>query len=353
MEAIQVVNNKPINTLEQERDYSFDHIKAFLIFSVVYAHYLRMSSTFAVSSIGGVLYLTSFSYIMQGFLFVAGYFSRNLDKCRKTAFQTFLFPYLILMPLMYFLRLSIFGNAHLDMTLPTMALWYLLVMFYYRLLLKDLIRIKWILPISIVCALAAGFIAPLDVTLASGRSFGFLPFFLLGYYCKKEHIQKIQKAPKVISILLLVCLMGFIVFMAYSREIPLSALYFKSSYYSIGMGNLEGVGVRLLLSLAALGWIFVFINLAPKRKTSLVMVGQNTMVVYVLHIIIRYVVKANGEYFGQDAKSYLLLLAAALASVWVFSRPIVAKGYNAVMDGLYHFIFFIPERIYQRIKPTT
>ena len=185
------------NLAVDERDYSFDYIKAFLIFSVVYAHYLRVSETFTISSVGGVLYLTSFSYIMQGFLFVAGHFSKNVEKCRNTAFQTFLFPYIILMPLMFFLRYLIFGHAHLDMTLPTMALWYLLTMFYYRFLLKDLIRIKWVLLISIVAALAAGFIAPLDVTLASGRAFGFLPFFFDGILLQGGTASKDPSCPEV------------------------------------------------------------------------------------------------------------------------------------------------------------
>ena len=92
------------------------------------------------------------------------------------------------------------------------------------------------------------------------------------------------------------------------------------------------------------------INLAPSKKTRLVIIGQNTLVVYVLHIIVRYVIKANGHHFGQDAVSYLLLLAASLASVWLFSRPMVAKGYQTVMDGLYDILFFIPRAVLRKIK---
>ena len=117
-----------------ERNYLFDNIKGILIFSVVIAHFFRASSSFSVPTFGGVTYIISFSYIMQGFLFISGYFSRNLEKCRNTAFQTFLFPYLILMPIMYCIRLSIFGKAHFDLTLPTMALWYLLTLFVYQFL---------------------------------------------------------------------------------------------------------------------------------------------------------------------------------------------------------------------------
>ncbi|HVI39092.1 MAG TPA: acyltransferase family protein, partial [Anaerovoracaceae bacterium] len=191
--------NININSIkaEEQRNYLFDNIKAILIFSVVIAHYFRMSGSFALPTFGGVAYVVSFSYIMQGFLFVSGYFSRNLDKCRTTAFQAFLFPYIILMPIMFCIRYLIFGRAHLDYTLPTMALWYLLTLFVYRFFLKDLVKIKKILPISVIVSLVAGFIPFLDSTLSLGRTFSFLPFFLLGYYFKEEWIEKLRRIPKI------------------------------------------------------------------------------------------------------------------------------------------------------------
>ena len=115
-----------------ERNYLFDNIKAILIFSVVIAHYFRAASSFTPASFGGVIYLISFSYIMQGFLFVSGYFSKNLEKSKSKAFRTFLFPYFLLMPIMFCIRYFIFGSAHFNLTLPTMALWYLLTLFVYR-----------------------------------------------------------------------------------------------------------------------------------------------------------------------------------------------------------------------------
>jgi fucose 4-O-acetylase-like acetyltransferase len=111
-------SNLTIQNEKKERSYLFDNIKAILIFSVVIAHYFRAPDSFSLPSLGGVIYMLSFSYIMQGFLFVSGYFSRNLVKCRATAFRTFLFPYLVLMPIMFCIRYSLFGEAHFDLALP-------------------------------------------------------------------------------------------------------------------------------------------------------------------------------------------------------------------------------------------
>lgn len=333
----------------KERNYLFDNIKAILIFSVVIAHYFRASSTFEVSSFGGVIYILSFSYIMQGFLFVSGYFSKNPEKCRTTAFQTFLFPYIVLMPIMFAIRFAINGKAHFDLTLPTMALWYLLTLFIYRYLLKDFIKVKNILPYSIAVSLAAGYIPFLDSTLSLGRTFSFLPFFLMGYYFKPEWIDRLHRLPKVISWFLLSVLIALTIHLAFFSPFPMEALYMKGSYVSTGLTNDQGIMVRIAISLISLVWIFVFVNLTPKSRTFLTLIGQNTMTVYILHIIVRYFIKGMGSSFGQDVPSNLFLIAAALLSVWVFSWPSVSEWYRRFMYNVYQFVIAIPLTLIRQI----
>lgn len=60
----------------KERNYLFDNMKVLLTFFMVSAHYIRISGSFDVSSFGGFFYIIAFSFIMQGFLFVSGYFPR-------------------------------------------------------------------------------------------------------------------------------------------------------------------------------------------------------------------------------------------------------------------------------------
>jgi len=346
-----VAGNTSIDKIgKKERNYLFDNIKAILIFSVVLAHYFRMSGTFAPATSGGVAYVVSFSVIMQGFLFVSGYFSRNLDKCRTTTFQTFLFPYIIIMPIMFSIRYLIFGRAHLDFTLPTMALWYLLTLFYYRFLLIDLVKIKKILPISIVISLAAGFVPFLNSTFSIGRTVSFLLFFLMGYYFKEEWIETLRRIPKAVGLLVLAGLLGLSAFVACAHLIPLSALYMKNSYGATGLTWIEGTAVRAAILLISSAWIFVLINLAPKGKTFLVSIGQNTMTIYVLHIIVRYIIKYFSDFFRQDFLSYVILTAAAVLSLWLFSRPPAVKIYQSFIDMLYRWIISKPLALIRRIE---
>ena len=320
-----------------------------MIISVVLAHYLRASASFEVPTFGGFIYITSFSYIMQGFLFISGFFSRNLDKCRTEAFSTFLFPYLVLMPIMFSIRLFLNGNARFDLTLPTMALWYLLTLFFYRYFLKDLVKIKNILPASIAMSLAAGFIPFFDSTLSLGRTFAFLPFYLTGYFFKAEWIEKIRKIPRTAILSLLTCLLIISVYTAFLGLFPLEAFHMKASYASTGLTNLQGIGTRLVLSLISLAWILIFINLMPRRKTVLASIGQNTMTIYVFHIVVRYGVKSLGSIFENDSWSYFLLIVFTFLSVWLFSRPIIVKKYQEFMNILYQWTISIPQALIRQI----
>jgi fucose 4-O-acetylase-like acetyltransferase len=253
------------------------------------------------------------------------------------------------MPIMFFLRFTIFGSAHFNLALPTMALWYLLTLFFYRYFLKDLIKVKNILPISIAVSLAAGFIPFLNSTLSLGRTFSFLPFFLLGYYFKPEWIEKLHRIPKAVSWFLLSLLIGFTIHLAFFRVFPLEALYMKGSYASTGLTNDQGIALRIVISLISLAWIFVFVNLLPKHRTFLTSIGQNTMTVYILHIIARYFIKGMGSTFGQDIPSYLFLIAAASLSVWVFSWPSVAERYHRFIDNAYQWVVTIPLTLIRQI----
>src|SRR5665648_1214388 len=129
------------------------------------------------------------------------------------------------------------------------------------------------------------------------------------------------------------------------NAIPLSAWYFKTAYNNIGLNNLEGTGVRIILAIVAICWIGVFLILTPKRKTWLATVGQNTLSVYILHIVIRYIVMANGIFDDRDWQTYLMILTAAVISVWIFSRPKAAEAYGKFMDFFYRLLIRFLKKI--------
>ena len=321
-----------------KRSYLFDNIKVILMFSVVIAHFMRVSGFFRTDSLAGFVYIVSFGFIMQGFLFVSGYFSKNVDKCRHNAVKSFLLPYVVMMIVMYFVRTAVFGHAHLNLICPTMALWYLLVMFVYRFAARDLVRIPYILLIALILYFVSGCIPFLSEELALGRLASFLVFFTAGLKADKTHIDRIRSLPSPVLWLTLACLIVFSALDAHYRLIPVDMMHLKNDYSLYGMGPLEGMLVRLILLIVAAGWIIVIIGLTPDRQLPISRIGQYTMTIFLFHIPVRYIIKKVSIPFGGTVAGYLIVLLCALACMYLFSRPAVKRVYDRVMDSIYDLL---------------
>ena len=98
------------------------------------------------------------------------------------------------------------------------------------------------------------------------------------------------------------------------------------------------MGLRIIIGIASLLWICVFLNLAPRKKMWLTKIGQNTMAVYVLHIVVRYILDGADSMHSSDPGTLLLLTAIAAACTWAFSRTIIADSYQRFMDGFYELL---------------
>ena len=325
---------KPVVTEAGGRDSLFDNMKAVLVFFVVSAHYVRVSGDFDVSSAGGMYYIIAFSFIMQGFLLISGYFSKNTEKCRRGAFKNFLMPYLLLMPVMFMVRLVLFGDASLDLMRPSHALWYLLVMFVYRFLIKDIGRVPGIVLLSASLMLASGCFSSLGEELALGRMCSFLVFFVIGYKLKPRHVEKLRSIPKTAVFVILAILLAFSYLTAVSSVIPVEMWHLKDGYSIYHLSDLEGIFVRLVLGIVSLLWMLVILNLTPRRKTFLSDIGRRTLTVYIFHIPVRYAVKAFSiPVDGILGYAFIFVLAAA--SVYVFSRPALDRAYSAAIEFIY------------------
>lgn len=320
-----------------ERDYLFDNIKAYLIISVITAHFFRVSGYFGVGTPPRFIYIISFSYIMQGFLFVSGYFSKNVDKCRAGAFKNFIIPYVIFVYLAYFERCLLYGfdRCHVHMFKPTFALWFLFVMFVYRFFIKDLSRIPGIAYITMGLYMVAGFIPFLDEDMAGGRIASFLIFYILGYKMTKEHVEKIRNIPKAVGVITLAVLLAACFAYSRSKFPPVDILLLRGPFAEFGVGPAAGTLWRIGIFISAMLWIFVFINLLPRGRTWMTTLGQRTMTVYLLHIFVRNIIKYYGVLHGGSPEYYAIIIGLVIVCLWLFSRRFVVKGYDAMIDGIY------------------
>lgn len=315
-----------------KRNYLYDNIKAVLISFVVAAHYVRVSGIFEYNQFNTVFYTFAFSFIMQGFFFISGFFSKKTEKCHNGAVDNFLIPYIVFTILMYLTRLILNGEANLQFYSPTHGMWFFLNMFVYRYIIKYAVKIKGIRILSFLFYTFAGLFPLLGRTLSLGRIFSFFMFFIFGYFADEEIFKKIRSFKKiyVIPVLIVsVCLFSYSVIHA---EPDVEMFQFREYFGAYGISNIQGIVFRLILLLFTIIFLSGIINLSPEKKCFLTTIGQRTLPVFVFHIIIRYVIKRTAFFAHFPiAVSYILLILSVILTLYLFTRPAALKLYNSIV----------------------
>jgi len=327
----QLVANEVV-TKNTHRDYLFDNLRAIFIILVVFGHIL--TSMRGASDVIKSIYFFVFFFHMPAMAFVSGYFSKNLEKIRSNAFITILIPFLILNVINYIYKILVIKESlsGYKFLLPYWGLWYLLALFFWKFFLKDLVKIRFLLPLSFIFALVSGFSKEFSDYLALGRMICFLPFFLLGYYFTKEQVDKIRRAPKLISFGVIAATAALSAYIAFNNIFKVEILYLRRPYPEAT--EIKSMLFRLLVYVVAIAMIIAVINLTTAKKTFLSIIGTNTMTVYILHlftipILEKYEILKNQPYLYL---LYSLFMTAVI--VYLYTRPIVIRSYDKFMDIL-------------------
>jgi len=321
---------------EDKRYYLFDNMRAVLIILVVLGHMLT-SLIFKYDVIKSIYYFVFFFH-MPAMAFISGYFSKNVEKARNKAFETILMPYLILNVCNYTFKMLILREQYFGFRFfrPLWGLWYLLALFLWKFFLKDLVKIRFILPLSFTAGILSGFSKEFSTYMALGRVVCFLPFFLLGYYLNKEHIDKIRRIPRILSLAVFAGAGVLSAVLVKFKEFDVEDLYLRSPYPEDA--GIEHMAFRILIYAAALVMILALINITWERNTFLTGIGQNTMTVYVLHL---FTVPLLEKLDILSDKPYLYLAYSVIMTAiicYIYSRPVVKKSYDRAINGLIRLI---------------
>ncbi len=314
----------------KERDYMFDTFRGILMLSIPVSHFTKASANwyqalyepgFAHLSFCGFMYITINVFVMQAFMFLSGYFSKKPDRARETSFRGVLWPYLV------FTTITMVAGYGFDVGIgtwfsyltPPFALWFLFALFVYRFTLKDVIKFQWALPISIVMMFLAGML-PFGEYLALGRMFSYYPFFLIGYYCSKETLDKVRtlKQKPVVLAVLAAVLVGISIWLVFYGP-RLSWFLLKDNAAALNVPLWEDFVCRALVFALACGWIVLMVNILPSTRNFLCYVGTNTMPIYIFHLGLRHIIKIKGLYLGA---------ISALIVAWFALISLVHKKHN-------------------------
>ncbi|MDF2941434.1 MAG: hypothetical protein K0S01_292 [Herbinix sp.] len=318
------------------RDYLFDNLRAILIILVVWGHVL--TSMMGKSEIIKSIYFFLFFFHMPAMAFVSGYFSKNLDKIRSNAFVTILIPYLILNVMNYTYKMVVIQEHYYGFRFfrPYWGLWYLLALFLWKFFLKDLVKIRFLLPLSFVFAVLSGFTKEFSDYMALGRTLCFLPFFLLGFYCTKEQVAKIRRIPKVVSFAAIVATALISTYIVHNKVFKVEVLYLRRPYPE--SSDIKSMVFRILVYIVASAMIIAIINITTAKKTFLSIIGTSTMTVYILHLFTIPLLEKLEILKEQPYLylSYSFFMTAVI--VFIYTRPFVRRIYDNIMDKLTRLI---------------
>lgn len=266
-----------------ERHAYFDNAKFFLIYLVVFGHLIqpRIEELNTIY----VLYTWIYFFHMPAFIFLAGFFAKGagdkgyIGKLTKKL----LLPYLVFQ-LIYTVYFFFIGKEDWVATPfhPHWSLWFLFSLFFWHLLLAAFKKIPAVAGIcfAVIIGIAVGYVEQIGHTFSLSRTVVFFPFFLLGFWLKKEHLFMLKKTPiKIMAVLFLLAMIAIItVLPSFSADWLMNA----KSYEELGQpvyGGIFRLGIystAVLMSICVFAWI-------PKQESIFSKLGQRTMYVYLLH----------------------------------------------------------------------
>jgi fucose 4-O-acetylase-like acetyltransferase len=275
-----VVEQRPAR---RSRDPFFDNAKFMAIVLVVAGHSIVDLRDVRLAH---ALYLFVYTFHMPVFIVITGYFSRNFTfsggKARKLITNLGV-PYVIFETAYstyhWAVGKSAFAISLLD---PYYLTWFLMALFLWRLSTPVWQQIRWPVGAAVVISLLAG-MTELPTDLEMNRTFGLVPFYVLGLMLKPEHFEMLKRTrTRVLGAITLVLAFVFTVFVA-DPNMTTSWVYWRNGNAAMHVNNLTGSGMRLGLLVGAGILVTAFLTMVPTRRTWFTGLGGATLYAYLLH----------------------------------------------------------------------
>jgi fucose 4-O-acetylase-like acetyltransferase len=335
----------------KKRWWRADNIRYILLFNVIAEHMLTQTDI-TYNWLVTVLVCWSRMITMPGFCFVSGYFSKKGDKCYQSAVFDFLMPYLIFNTLF----VLIFGSSAPNIFTPTFAYWYLMCMFFWKLLTKALQQIKYIIPISFVVALLVGGLSDVGHFLSLSRTIGFLPFYLIGMKMSREDVAKLENLPKVAVFVVTMVVMALWGWLNVKGVYHIDLYYYWEPYAGIADDplSLSHMGLWQGMLFRALGYVvsgvlivFLFCIIPDKSLPIMRDGGTRTMVPYLLHTYFIMNMKYLYQFVPALDRWYFtvpIALVMAVFLMWLLGLPALDELYKDLMGFVKKILYKDPQK---------
>ncbi|MDE6931682.1 MAG: acyltransferase family protein [Oscillospiraceae bacterium] len=325
----------------KKRDHSIDTIRGLLMILVVAGHVME----FLRKENSGVQFLYNFIYFfhMPVFIFITGFLSKNAEKGRRRAVETYFVPFILFNLIWncitllsnFFVPPEAFHSdtsAYFSFFTPGWALWFMLSLFLWKIFLPDIIRIKNALAVSLAVGILSGLFVEFGAFMSLSRTITFLPYFLAGFYCSQERVDRIKTMNRAWSVALLA--VGILAAYIFGNvlKIPSEMLWGDRSYNHYMEHILSGLAVAAVRYAIGFAFVFVLFNGIRGENRLLARIGRNTLSVYFLHTYLAGPLMAAAGYITNAYAQLAVLLAGAAAITLALSSAPVARWFGRLIE---------------------
>ena len=333
------------------RDIAFDNLKGIMIYLVLLGHFIELFVPYWTRS--PLLYHTYYCiyvFHIPVFTFISGFFSRNSavnSNVFLQALRSCLIPYLffqILYSLIFFVpKGSLTKNllTIFDIATPQWMLWYMLSMFFWRIMVQFTNVLRWPLVLSVLLAVYIG-VTEARVFLSLSRTITFFPFFLAGYLTTPATLAKLRKKNRWIG--------AFLFFAAIAVTLRLAASGIQLGHIRMAQPYDEfpqPVWQAMLLRLTSLGLgfvcIYALIILIGGHPTVLSSFGRYSLTIFLLHSgIYRLVTRILHLTVPNKPPALLYAALSAFLLCFLLGRKSVDRLFRSLFQNI-ALIFLIRE----------
>lgn len=195
---------------------------------------------------------------------------------------------------------------------PAFALWYILSLIYWRIILqlipqRVLDKKILVMALALMVSISAGFV-PVGGELSFQRACTFFPFFMLGYYARQDGwVTKLRTLNKIPWAIVLVDLLSVCYF-------ALPVFYSNTPYE-----EWTDCVMRALQLTVALMLCLAIMNVMPAKMGRFTDVGKYTLLIYLLHPPMIKVMKVACQYAGIEQNPLIGIAMTIVTVVAIYS----------------------------------
>lgn len=331
-EDLQLSSTK-INT--KKRYDILDNFKGILIFMVVFAHFLFEYSNSHINSLSRKFVVYIYFFHMEAFIFISGFVTSENSIKIINAIKFLILYYIFNFSFSFIFYL--YNKSTINFLYPLYSYWYLLSLFYWRILINYLYDVPFIFVISILIFLLEGYWECFTNVLSIYKTIVFFPYFLSGYeFAKMNIIEKILiwKNRKLLFFIFITiyCLFSYLLIIYINNNIIDNATLLIEHY-----NKNNTIIKRIIKMLISSLFIILFILFLPNYKLPFINKwGRNSLYIYLFHRF--FTILAQKELFSKMKNSIVILEYSgvfALLSLFIFGSDFVTKFCNLVLNSIH------------------